>query len=198
MNIYHMEYTKIRNFSRSRFSYAIAFLWGLCEGLFFFIVPDVYIGFIAIFSGIGGLTALLFALAGSLCSIPIIYVLNAHFGSSLVAWLFLIPGIHRPMALNVWQALQLHGASAVVLGPWSGIPFKIYSVLAAQLSIPIGEYLLWSIPARIERTILVLAIGMALGWIFRRRIQKYPRIAIGIYAAIWTLIYIFYFSAVSL
>lgn len=192
-----MEYTKIRGFSRSHLSYGVAFLWGLCEGVFFFIVPDVYIGFVAIFSGMGGSVALLFALAGSLCSIFVIYALNAWFGSKLIALLLLIPGIHNPMVLGVLHALQLHGASAVVLGPWSGVPFKIYSVLAASLSIPIGNYLVWSIPARIERTILVLMIGIILGWIFRRKIQEHPRIAIGIYAVVWVLIYSFYFTAVS-
>jgi membrane protein DedA with SNARE-associated domain len=193
-----MEYTKIRKFGRSGLSYIIAFLWGICEGVFFFIVPDVYIGFVAIFSGEGGLVALLSALAGSLVSIFIIYALNAVVGGHLIAWLLMVPGIHGPMIVGVSNALQRHGAMAVILGPWSGIPLKIYSVLAAQLSIPIGEYFLWSIVARIERTVLVLAIGMILGRIFKSKIQKHPRIAIGIYVALWVFIYVLYFSAVSL
>ena len=44
------------------------FWWGFAEGLFFFIVPDVYISLAALFSVRAGAVAWLFSIAGSVAA----------------------------------------------------------------------------------------------------------------------------------
>ncbi len=62
-----MQAERIRRLARDeRLARHAGFWWGLAEGLFFFIVPDVYISFAALFSLKAGAVAWMFSIAGSM------------------------------------------------------------------------------------------------------------------------------------
>lgn len=186
-------YNHIKIFSKSHKNYLISFLWGLAEGTFFFIIPDVYIGFISLFSILGGFSSMGFALLGSLTSAIFIYLLYPILGDHMTSLLLYIPGITKSMIERATTDLILHGLPALITGPVIGIPYKIYTVTAAQLTFPISQYLFFSIPSRLERTIIVFITGSFIGYFFSKKLQKHPFAAILAYIILWTSIYSTYF-----
>lgn len=192
-----MNYAAIANFGKRKLSWFIAFVWGLAEGLTFFIVPDVYLSFIALFTLTGGIIGLGFALLGSLISAALIFSLTPYFGFYYHDILVSIPGISESMVGQVVAGLNAHGIVDIISGPFSGIPYKIYSMEAALQHFPLLQYLIWSIPARLERMLPITLLGMILGYFFKRHIQKRPKIWIAGFIFLWILIYINYYRSLS-
>lgn len=192
-----MNYTDISNFGKTKLGWFIAFLWGLAEGLVFFIVPDLYLSFIALFTFTGGIISLGFALLGSLISAVLIFSLAPYFGAYYHNILVAIPGISESMVGKVAAGLSTHGIRDIISGPFSGIPYKIYSVEAVSQHFPLIQYLIWSIPARLERMLPVTILGLILGYFFKRHIQKHPKIWIAGFIVLWIFIYINYYRSLS-
>lgn len=192
-----MHYTALAQFGKSKLGKAIAFIWGLAEGLLFFVVPDVYLSFVGLFTVTGGLVSVAYALLGSLCSAVVIYLLAPLFGGAYHKILLAIPGISESMIQTVATGLQQHGAQNLIAGPLSGIPYKIYSVEAVLQHLPVAPFLLWSIPARLERMLLVTLVALVLGYIFRKNIQKYTTHWIVGFILLWVFIYIRYYYSLS-
>src|SRR5688572_10633338 len=89
-----MQPERIQRLARDeRLARHAGFWWGLAEGLFFFIVPDVYISFAALFSLRAGAVAWLCSIGGSAVAIFVIYLLTATLGVDYVSFLDSIPGI---------------------------------------------------------------------------------------------------------
>lgn len=190
-------YERLKNFSISKISFFISFIWGLAEGIFFFIVPDVYIGFASLLNSKSGILSLFFALFGSLLSAVVVFLLQGFFGNRISALLLYIPGIKESMMVKVAADLTAQGFSALVTGPVFGIPYKVYSTVAAQLKFPLITYLLWSIPSRLERMILVCIAGIVLGKVFRKKLVKHPILALLCYLILWIGIYVEYFVFIN-
>ena len=85
------------------------FWWGLTEGLFFFIVPDVYVSFASLFALRAGALAWLFSIAGSIAAVSVIYLLTAIMGLDYVRFLVWIPGISDGLIERVGQNLATGG-----------------------------------------------------------------------------------------
>jgi hypothetical protein len=190
-------YDSIVRFSRTKSNWVIAFLWGLAEGVFFFIVPDVYLGFVALFSIGGGLGAMAFSVIGSLVGAGAMFALVSLYGASLNNFLVHIPGITQTMVQKVSVGLDASGLKSLLMGPLNGIPYKIYSVNAALQHFSLSDFLLWSIPARLERILPVTIFALILGLVFRKSIKKNPKYWVIGYLATWVLIYIFYYTHLS-
>ena len=188
-----MNYLNLSNFGTNWKSWLIAFLWGLFEGLFFFIIPDIYLSFIALFSFRGGIVCLGFTLLGSLVSATIIFSLSPFVGDFFHKILLIIPGVSDSMINTVSIGLQNHGVRSLVEGPLSGIPYKIYSVEAAIQHLPFFQYILWSIPARLERMLPVTILTFILGYFFRKNIEKNVKFWVAGFIILWIFIYIKYF-----
>lgn len=192
-----MHYTALAQFGKSKYGKSLAFMWGLAEGLLFFVVPDVYLSFIALFSVTGGLVSVAYALLGSLCSAVIVYALAPFMGGMYHTILLAIPGISEAMLRTVTTGLAQHGVQNIIAGPFSGIPYKIYSVEAALQHLPIGSFLLWSIPARLERMLPVTLVALVLGYVFQKNIKKYTTYWILGFLLVWALIYIQYYYSLG-
>ena len=191
----YMDYKTLENFANSRKSKLIAFVWGLLEGLVFFIVPDVFLSFVALFAITGALWGLFWATIGSLVSACIIFVMAPVFGGSYISILHSIPGISTTMISKVEIAMQSGGVMSILAGPLSGIPYKIYTVIAVHEQVPFLQYLFWSIPARLERMLPVTLLALLLGYIFRKSVKKFSsRWILGLLIC-WILIYINYYRS---
>ena len=59
-------YTRLLNHTVSVPSMLIAFVWGMAEATFFFVVPDVYLGFIALLHPRRALMATMMAVGGAI------------------------------------------------------------------------------------------------------------------------------------
>ena len=184
---------RMRSFSSSRYSYVGGFLWGLFEGIFFFIIPDVLTTLAGLFRLRSGLIVMAASIVGSLLSAVVMYLLVASLGeSSMRNFIDSVPFISSQMISDVSGQLAESVPAALLRAPVQGYPYKIYSVEAAIQGVYLWLYLLWSVLARLERLLPTTLYAGLLGIIFRKSVQRYTRISLGIYATIWVAMYAFY------
>ena len=173
------------------------FWWGLAEGLFFFIVPDVYISFATLFSLRAGAIAWLFSIAGSAIAIVVIYLLSAMLGLDYVSFLNWIPGISEPLIHRVGQELAAEGLPYSPFLVMAGVPLKLYVAQAFALEMTLGSVLLWTVFARIVRIAPTFAIVAAMRLLFGRRIDAYAGTWCALLGIFWVAFYVFYFVHMS-
>jgi membrane protein YqaA with SNARE-associated domain len=174
-----------------RSAYWVAFIWGLCESTFFFIVPDVWLTYVAITSQKKALYCCCFSLVGALVGGLLIYALGRVDYHVISAIFNLIPGISPSLQATVHQSLQEQGVRALLWGPLHGLPYKLYALHAAALNIPLVLFLLISIPARFIRFVLLTLLTATV----RRKLSRYlsTRQIYMIFGLVWIVFYTFYF-----
>ncbi len=184
---------RMRSFSSSPYTRAGSGLWGLGEGIFFFIVPDVITTLAGLFRLRAGLMAMAFSIVGSLLSAVSMYLLVAALGeSTMVHFVGSVPFISQQMVGDVSRQLAESGLAALVLAPLQAVPYKIYSVEAAVQGIPLWSYLLWSVLSRLERLLPTTLAAGVLGIIFRKSIQKHTAMWLAMHLGMWVLVYVGY------
>jgi membrane protein YqaA with SNARE-associated domain len=167
----------------------VAFLWGLAEATLFFIVPDVFLTFIALRSLRRALIASIFAVVGAIVGGVLMY----FFASRSV--LLSIPAINGPMIDDVGQQVANHAAWSVFLGPLRGIPYKIYAAQWGWQHLSLATLVLITIPARAIRFVLTTALASFAASALRKRIQQ--RTIVAIHVIVWTAFYVMYFTKMT-
>jgi hypothetical protein len=134
-----MQAERIRFLARDeRLARLAGFWWGFAEGLFFFIVPDVYISFAVLFSVRAGAVAWLSSIAGSMVAVCFIYLLTAMPGVDYPGFLATIPGISGGLIHRAGSTLASEGLPYTPLLVFGGVPLKLYAALAFSLGLPLG------------------------------------------------------------
>ena len=172
------------------------FWWGLAEGLFFFIVPDVYITFATLFALRAGAVAWLFSIAGSLTAVPIIYLLIAA-GVDYPGFLQTIPGISGALVAEVGAKLAATGLPYTPYLAAGGVPLKLYAASGFGLGLSLGAVMVWTVFARIVRIAPGFAVAVVIRVLFGRAIDRRPGIWFGGLGLFWVAFYIFYFVRMS-
>jgi membrane protein YqaA with SNARE-associated domain len=172
---------------------AVALFWGLAEATLFFIVPDVWLSVVAVWRGRdAALRATGWTIAGALLGGALMHAWGTWDPEGAAATLDRVPAISPAMIAGVHDELERQGVAAVVLGGVTGVPYKIYAVLAHGAGLQLPLFLLISIPARAIRFVLVVLIA---DWINRplaRRLTL-PR-RCGVLGLAWLAFYGFYFA----
>jgi membrane protein YqaA with SNARE-associated domain len=182
-------------FAGSRSAAVVALGWGFAEATFFFVVPDVWIGLLALFSWRAGLRAVVLAVMGAVLGGALIYGVGAQFDPDRSAQLLdAVPAISPGMVERVEEEMREHGPASMLLGPLRGTPYKIYARTAGVQEQPLGSVLLWTIPARSARFALVAAVAALCGWLVRR-ITPRTGWLLGPYLLAWTVFYAGYLFA---
>ena len=189
-------YSRLERHTTSNISLVIALLWGLAEGTLFFIVPDVYLGLVALLHWRKGLLATLAAVAGAMIGGAIMYALAVNNGTAMTQLLVLVPLISPEMVRTAAAQMQVGGLGAMLRGPLHGIPYKIYAVQAGRQHLPFLPLLLMTIPARLERFLPVALANAALGTAFKKFIQRHTALVVGAYALMWVGVYVLYYLRV--
>lgn len=167
------------------------FLWGFAEGTFFFIVPDVLISLVAIFSLRNFLLCAGTALLGSLLAGITVYYAVIHFADITSSLLHLVPFMPETMFETVRHGYEQQGVWTLVNGPVNGIPYKIYASLAPEF-VAILPFVLASIPVRLGRFIVVGGFAFLVGALWRRYRKDFPARLVVAHAVMWFLFYAFY------
>lgn len=186
------KYESIRFFGTSHNSFVLAFLWGFCEATFFFIIPDVYFGFIALFIPFFGILHGIISILGSMLGGIIMYKLTLTHPLVMTNFLDQIPGIGEKMILEVYLALKSTGIKALFLAPFGGTPYKIFAVQAAILQVNFLYFILMTFPSRLLRILFVGGVASAIGKIFQKHIQKHTRAWAIFYIVLWAFLYLAY------
>ncbi len=193
-----MQQERIQRLARDqRLARHVGFWWGLAEGLFFFIVPDVYISFATLFSLRAGAIAWLFSIAGSAIAVIVLYVLITMLGLDYLSFLDWIPGISAPLIHHIGQQLAAEGLPYTPLLVMAGVPLKLYAAQAFALEMSLGAVLLWTVFARIVRIAPTFAIAAAMRLLFGRRIDAYAGTWCALLCIFWIAFYGFYFVQMS-
>jgi hypothetical protein len=173
----------------------VGFWWGLAEGLFFFIVPDVYISFATLFALRAGAIAWLWSIAGSVVAIPIIYLLVAVFRLDYMGFLQKLPAISASMIRETGDRLALEGLPYTPFLVFGGVPLKLYAASAFSLGLSLGAVLVWTVFARIVRIAPTYAVAAGLRLLFSHRIDHRPYAWLAVLGLFWIVFYAFYFSS---
>ena len=190
------SYTRFSDHARSNWSIVIAFVWGFAEATAFFIVPDVYLGFVALFNWRRGLSAMIAALIGAILGGSVMYVLAMNNPSGLNLFLTRVPLIDATLVNNVADKMRTDGLITLLNGPLRGTPYKIYAAQAGEQSLPFLYFLLMTIPARLERFLPVVLVFGGIGKWFGTFCEKHTKFVVSSYALMWGIIYfvfIYYF-----
>jgi membrane protein YqaA with SNARE-associated domain len=187
------ESSVVPAFMRSRSASGIAALWGFAEATVFFIVPDLWIGLMAAFDPRAGMRGVIAAVIGAIAGGAVVHRAAGRVAPERsAAMLDRIPAISGQMIARVEGEMAAVGPSSMMTGPLKGTPYKLYARAAGVQGRPMLPFLLWTIPARTVRFLLIAAVSAAFGAAVRRRTDR-PGWIVGPYAAAWLLFYGWYF-----
>lgn len=186
-------YSRITSFSWSHGTILVAFLWGLAEATLFFLIPDIFLGFVALFNWRRGFLSTAFAVIGALIGGVVMFSLAINHPQLMNRILTTIPLINQEMVDSVRDAILSTGVISLITGPLQGIPYKVYAVQAGQQGLPIPLFLIMSMIARLERLLPVYLVGAIVGITFRDYVHHHTRLVIGMYIVFWLGVYTWYF-----
>lgn len=187
------SYGRFYDHANSKWSLIIGFVWGFAEGTAFFVVPDVYLGLVALFHWKRGLWAMVAAIVGAMVGGSVMYSLAMRDISTINLFLERIPLINAEMISDIANKMQMDGLITMVNGPLRGIPYKIYAVQAGGQALPYLPFLIFTILARLERLLPVTLLAGALGKRFQKFIEQHASFVVVIYIVIWGIIYVLYY-----
>lgn len=174
-------------------SLLVAAAWGFAEATLFFIVPDVVLSAIAIADWRLALWCCLAATLGALAGGAWVYLEARRDPDRLQARFLRLPGIGPAMAGRVAVDVRRRGFLAVLLGPLSGTPYKLYAAEAARQGLSLPGLLAVSVPARLLR---FLAVTLLAAWLAHGPFAALPQAAkFGAWALAWAAFYAAYFRA---
>jgi len=188
---------KIDDLVKGKLVLALAFLWGLAEATFFFIVPDVFLTMIGIRSVRVALKCVLASLLGAMIGGVIMYNVGIQIPVAAQTWLTHIPAISPALVDAVHAQTEANGLMAMLIGPTRGIPYKIYAVEWGARGGGLLAFVLMSIPARGIRFILTVLLSAGAGRLFSpwtRRNAISEMIMLGL---AWVIFYGIYFEVMG-
>jgi hypothetical protein len=174
---------------------ALAFLWGLAEGTFFFIIPDVFLSLVAIFNLRSSWKHIVCALLGAALGGAILFHWAERSPATAHAAVAHVPFVRGSMFTQVQEGFRKNGLMAMAIGSVSGLPYKLYAVEAPNFC-SATAFLLASPPARAIRFLLVwFGFGAVAAWL-RRSLGMRSATLLKIYAAIWFATYALYWGRI--
>lgn len=169
-------------------------LWAFAEAVLFFIVADVPISFVALRRGwragvVAAFVAALAATAGG----AVTYAWAASDPAGAREAMRALPAIDTLLIADTQTAFVSGGVGAMFWGSLSGVPYKLYALVAPGTGgMPLTLFLLASPFVRLPR-FLFAALGTAfISHFLSRRFAMRARLFI--LAGFWIVFYIWYFS----
>lgn len=174
---------------------ALAFLWGLAEGTFFFIIPDVFLSLVAIFDQRSSWKHIVCALLGATLGGAVLFLWAAQRPAAAHVAVAHVPFVRESMFAQVQDGFRKSGPAAMAIGSVSGLPYKLYAVEAPQYC-SATTFLLATPPARAVRFLLVwFGFGAIAAWLRKSRGMRTATL-LKIYAAIWFASYALYWGRI--
>jgi membrane protein YqaA with SNARE-associated domain len=173
----------------------IAAAWGFAEATLFFLVPDVWLTRVALDDRRGALRGCLLATAGALAGGALMWWWGSAAPETALDAVERVPAVAPAMVGRVRDELVASGWLAVVLGPTTGTPYKLYATQAGALGLPLLGLLAITVPARLLRFVGLVLLAAAVsrgplaGWPLRRRQA--------LHLAMWAAFYAAYLAAVD-
>jgi membrane protein YqaA with SNARE-associated domain len=174
--------------------FIVAFVWGLAEATFFFIVPDVLLSFVTQRRGFrAGLGATVFAVAGAAVGGMAMLLFGRDHPEEVRAALDALPAISPEMIATAGPALAADPLAALVTASFSGAPYKVFAAAASEAGVSAPALLAITVVARAPRFLATVAITavvdrLAAKWIgIGRRGLILAGLWVGFYAVYWSV-----------
>jgi membrane protein YqaA with SNARE-associated domain len=173
----------------------IAFVWSAAEATLFFVVPDVLLTLVALFSLRQSAKTLAAILAGALLGGSVLYFAGERVPKAAESMVLRVPFVSQGMFAKTRHDLEQSGIWTMVKRPRVGIPYKVYAVQAGRYS-TWTRFLLVSTVARLERFAPFWIVAALTGLMFRRTVASHPAPAAAIHAALWIAGYAWYWTTI--
>src|SRR5262249_35064789 len=138
------------------------------------------------------LCATAWAIVGTVAGGALMYRWGMQDPASAAALLDRLPAIAAAMIAGGDADLRGAGLPAMALGAFSGVPYKIYAVMAPGSGIGPGVLLAASVPIRAVRFVAAVLVADVLNRLLAARLTSGLRLAI--LATAWLLFYGAYFA----
>jgi hypothetical protein len=167
----------------------IAGAWGMAEAVLWFVVPDVFLTWVAMRRGVRpALRLSLVAVAGAIGGGLLVYGWGAAMPEAGATAMAALPGIDAAMVEEVRGEVAASGNMALLSGPRQAQPYKLYALAAGDLGTSAVTLALWTVPGRAFRFV-ISSLGTGLVATVARRFVGEQWLVAG-WAATWTAIYI--------
>lgn len=169
--------------------------WGFAEASLFFVVPDVLLTLIALYSFRRSIKLVACILLGALAGGTVMFYLGAKNPADAKALVLHVPFVSDAMFSKTQAGFQHDGIWTLAKAPGNGIPYKVYCVQASQYA-GWPAFIAISALARLERFAPFWLVASILGFVFRRGIQRRPWPPAALHACLWMLGYAWYWSRI--
>lgn len=169
-------------------AHAVSLLWGFAEATVFFVVPDVWISRQALSSWPAALRSCGFALAGALAGGVLLYFIGRHQEAALLALFDRLPAIGPGLVARVQAQLHDLGGAGLLVGGFSGAPYKLYAVQAAAAGLGLPVFIACSIVARGARFLAVALLARAIAH------RATPRLGAAMVRRIWWIAWVAFYA----
>jgi len=176
---------------------AAAAAWGLAEATLFFVVPDVLLTWLAAFRPRVVWPAVAACLAGALAGGVVMYLAAADSPGRMRVLLDAVPAVSSVLVAQTGSALEADYGRQMLRAGFSGVPYKILAVESGARGQGLATFLGWSVPARLPRWVLVVLIARGVAAVVRGRTAQADRVLWTLWAALWGIVYLVYFSVMG-
>jgi hypothetical protein len=173
----------------------LGFLWGFAEGTLFFIVPDLILSWASLSGVRCGIKIFGAILAGAVIGGLCLYTWALWRPDSARSAVASVPFVRARMFDKVEEDYRTHGVSGIFYTLGTGIPYKVYAVLAPPVTNP-ATWAFITVAARFQRMALSWLIPTFLGWSLRLWIRSHQRLTIALWLGFWVVTYAIYWSTV--
>ena len=152
--------------------WALPFAWAVAEATCWPIMPDAVLVPLAAAEPRRWWRLALAAAAGSTAGGCLSYALGRLVPAR--PWLARLPLVRPRMVSTADAWLAEGGAAALRHQPLSGLPFKIFAMLAGERRMPLPAFLGWALLARGSRFLAVSVLSALIGRRFASLVRRYP------------------------
>jgi len=171
--------------------------WGLAEATLFFIVPDVLLSWLAAFRPRLAWKAVAACLAGALAGGALMHLAAVDDPGRMRALLEAVPAVSGALVSETGAALESGYGRKMLVAGFSGVPYKILAVESGAQGRGLAAFLGWSVLARLPRWVLVVLIARGVAAAVRARAADPVRVLWGLWATLWSIVYVVYFSVMG-
>ena len=173
----------------------LGFVWGFAEATLFFIVPDVLLTLVALYSLRRSAKLIAVILLGALAGGTVMFYVGAKNPGRAEAVVLRVPFVSPAMFAKTRQGFERDGIWTLAKASGNGIPYKVYCVQASRYA-NWGVFIAVSMVARLERFAPFWLVAAALGIAFRGRINRRPMVPAVIHAILWIVGYVWYWNRI--
>jgi hypothetical protein len=173
----------------------LGFLWGFAEGTLFFIIPDVVLSWASLAGAKCGAKIFGAILAGAMVAGLCMYMWALWQPEAARSAVASVPFVRARMFNKVEEDYRTHGVFGIFYTVGTGIPYKVYAILAPPITTP-ATWALISVFARVERMALSWLVPTFLGWLLKRWIRNHWRLTAALWFGFWVVTYAIYWSTV--